>query len=40
MWTYEETVYLWELCNAFDLRFIVIYDRYDTKYQRTIEDLK
>lgn len=31
---------MWELCNKFDLRFIVIADRYDEKYCRGIEDLK
>jgi len=39
-WTKEETEYLWKLCEQFDLRFIVIHDRYDKKYQRTVEDLK
>lgn len=39
-WTKEETAYLWELCKQFDLRFIVIHDRYDSSYNRSIEDLK
>ncbi|MCQ2821555.1 MAG: SANT/Myb-like DNA-binding domain-containing protein [archaeon] len=41
-WTYEETKYLWDLLELYDLRFIVVYDRYDTeKYKdRTIEELK
>uniref|UniRef100_A0A6P8HMQ4 DNA methyltransferase 1-associated protein 1 n=1 Tax=Actinia tenebrosa TaxID=6105 RepID=A0A6P8HMQ4_ACTTE len=41
-WTKQETDYLFDLCRCFDLRFIVIHDRYDTKtYQsRTIEELK
>lgn len=40
-WTYEETEYFWELCRHFDLRFIVIQDRYeDTWPERTVEDLK
>lgn len=39
-WSYEETVYLWDLCKQFDLRFIVIHDRYDEKHNRTIEELK
>lgn len=41
-WTYKETKYLWELLARFDLRFPVVYDRYDDKeYQsRTIEELK
>jgi DNA methyltransferase 1-associated protein 1 len=40
LWSYEETMYLWELCRQFDLRFIPIHDRYDSKYNRTVEDLK
>lgn len=28
-WTKEETDYLMELCTAYDLRFVVIHDRYD-----------
>ncbi|TKY85176.1 hypothetical protein EX895_006256 [Sporisorium graminicola] len=28
-WTKEETDYLMELCAAYDLRFVVIHDRYD-----------
>ena len=39
-WTKEETQYLWDLCDLYDLKFIVIHDRYDKKYQRTIEELK
>lgn len=40
-WSKEETDYLWGLCREFDLRFIVIQDRYSDKYpQRSIEDLK
>lgn len=41
-WTYEETMYLWDLLERFDLRFTVVQDRYDEeKYQeRTIEELK
>jgi DNA methyltransferase 1-associated protein 1 len=39
-WTKEETDYLWDLCKQFDLRFIVIHDRYDDKYCRSIENLK
>lgn len=38
-WTWEETKYLWELCHDFDLRFIVIHDRYNYA-DRTIEELK
>lgn len=39
-WGRDETDYLWDLCEKFDLRFIVIYDRYDPKYNRSVEDLK
>lgn len=40
-WTWEETEYLWELCRIYDLRFIVIQDRYSflTK-ERSVEELK
>ena len=39
-WTKEETKYLWDMCSQYDLNFIVIHDRYDSKYQRTVEELK
>ncbi|KAL5487368.1 hypothetical protein EMCRGX_G019960 [Ephydatia muelleri] len=41
-WTKEETDHLFELCRRFDLRFIIIQDRFDGgRFQkRTIEDLK
>jgi DNA methyltransferase 1-associated protein 1 len=46
-WTREETDYLWSLCSDFDLRWIVIVDRYEWKEtegqertERTMEDLK
>lgn len=41
-WTYEETIYLWQLLSRFDLRFLVVHDRYDNKQYppRTIEELK
>ncbi|XP_074611802.1 DNA methyltransferase 1-associated protein 1-like isoform X1 [Acropora palmata] len=41
-WTRDETDHLFDLCRRFDLRFIVIHDRFDKeKYQgRTIEELK
>lgn len=41
-WTRNETDHLFDLCRRFDLRFIVIHDRFDKeKYQgRTIEELK
>jgi hypothetical protein len=39
-WTKEETDYLWDLIEKFDGRFLVIYDRYDPKYDRSVEDIK
>src|SRR5690606_30810154 len=39
-WTLEETKFLWDLCKLYDLRFIVIHDRYDPQYNRTLEELK
>ena len=39
-WTKDETLYLWDMWNLYDLNFIVIHDRYDRKYDRTVEELK
>ena len=41
-WTRAETDHLFDLCNRFDLRFIVIHDRWDQKKYsaRSVEDLK
>lgn len=42
-WTKSETDHLFELCKRFDLRFIVIHDRWDRERfgkQRSVEDLK
>lgn len=39
-WTFQETQYLFDLCNRFDLRWFVIYDRYEEFDARTLEDLK
>src|SRR3990167_716405 len=41
-WQKEETVYLWDLLEQFELRFNVVFDRYDQeKYQnRTLDDIK
>ena len=41
-WTYEETLYLWDLLKLYDLRFTIVQDRYDEKLykDRTIEGLK
>jgi DNA methyltransferase 1-associated protein 1 len=40
-WSKEETDYLWSLCADFDLRWIIITDRYEWENkERTMEDLK
>ena len=42
-WTRQETDHLLDLCGRFDLRFLVVHDRWDRatfKTQRTVEDLK
>lgn len=39
-WTYEETKYLFELCLAFELKWQVIYDRFNYGTKRTMEDLE
>lgn len=42
-WTKAETDHLFELCSKFDLRFIIIQDRWDRskfKTPRSTEDLK
>ena len=41
-WNYEQTMYLWDLIKQFELRFVVIKDRFDEeKYgERTVESLK
>lgn len=38
MWTKEETDQLFDLCQRFDLRFIVVADRFPSS--RTVEELK
>lgn len=38
MWTKEETDELFDLCERFDLRFILIADRFPSS--RTVEELK
>lgn len=35
-WTYEETCYLFDMCQEYDLRWIVIHDRYD--FQQAVRD--
>ena len=41
-WNYEQTCYLWDLIKRYELRFIVIMDRFDEKKygERTVESLK
>ena len=40
-WKKDETLYLWDLLEKYELRFIIIHDRYDTlSYSRSLEDLK
>ncbi|SCP04985.1 conserved Plasmodium protein, unknown function [Plasmodium ovale] len=39
-WSKEETDYLFNLCEKYECHFIIIYDVYDTKYTRTIEEIK
>lgn len=39
-WTYEETQYLFELTRDFELKWPLIYDRYNYPTKRDVEDLK
>lgn len=41
-WSRSETDHLLELCKRFDLRFIIVHDRWDTQRfsKRSVEDLK
>ncbi|OQR96993.1 hypothetical protein ACHHYP_12891 [Achlya hypogyna] len=42
-WTFEETVAIWELCQRYELRWIVITDRYNFSSKhapRSMEDIK
>lgn len=41
-WTRQETDHLFDLCQRFDLRFVVIQDRWDRSRfpKRSVEDLK
>ena len=40
-WKKEETLYLWELLELYELRFNIVYDRYDTiRFPRSLEDIK
>ena len=38
-WTKEDTDALWKLCKEFDVRFVVVHDRFPNP-NKTIEDLK
>lgn len=40
IWAFEEIVYLFDLCRKYDLRWFVIYDRYESEEKRSLEDLK
>ncbi|XP_033737104.1 DNA methyltransferase 1-associated protein 1-like isoform X1 [Pecten maximus] len=41
-WTRQETDHLFDLCKRFDLRFLIIHDRWDREkfHNRSVEDLK
>ena len=41
-WTKEETDHLFDLCQRFDRRFIIMHDRFDRQKfkERDVEDLK
>ena len=39
-WNRVDTDKLWELCQQFDLRFIIISDRWEQPIERTVEELK
>ncbi|RPA89647.1 hypothetical protein L873DRAFT_1720922 [Choiromyces venosus 120613-1] len=42
-WTREETDYLFDLCREYDLRFVIIWDRYEfpaSGKARSVEDIK
>lgn len=40
-WTKDETFYFWDLLKRYEMRFFVVYDRYDTsKYPRSLDELK
>ena len=41
-WNYEQTVYLWDLIRQYELKFVIVYDRFDeeTYGERTLESLK
>jgi DNA methyltransferase 1-associated protein 1 len=41
-WNYEQTMYLWDLIKQYQLKFVIIFDRFDEKTygERTVESLK
>ncbi|MFH4979983.1 hypothetical protein AB6A40_006692 [Gnathostoma spinigerum] len=39
-WTKEDTAYLFELCRRFDLRWVVIADRWEGSVKKTMEEMK
>ncbi|CAI4062054.1 Swc4p SKDI_07G2560 [Saccharomyces kudriavzevii IFO 1802] len=39
-WPFEEIIYLFKLCEKYDLRWFLIFDRYNYNESRTLEDLK
>ena len=41
-WNYEQTMYLWDLLKQYELKFTIVYDRFDenTYGERTVESLK
>ncbi|ODQ79297.1 hypothetical protein BABINDRAFT_162324 [Babjeviella inositovora NRRL Y-12698] len=39
-WSFAETQYLFGLCEMYDLRWVVIHDRYEYETFRSMEDLK
>ncbi|CAK4660258.1 hypothetical protein LEN26_015904 [Aphanomyces euteiches] len=43
-WNFDDTVFLWDLCKRYELRWIVIADRFNSqvpsKQSRSIEDIK
>jgi DNA methyltransferase 1-associated protein 1 len=41
-WSKQDTDHLFDLCRRFDLRFVIIHDRWDRSRftERTVEDLK
>ncbi|KAF0711783.1 Aste57867_5041 [Aphanomyces stellatus] len=43
-WTFDDTVYLWDLCKRYELRWVVVADRFNghvpSKHHRSMEDIK